>query len=74
MLTPVIEKLTKRDAEMCRAFKSIIHKGKFEVQGDALTKVGAFFKWFDDLDKRIEKTLEPEPPETIRKEVGHVDG
>lgn len=73
MLTPVIDKLNKRDVEMCRAFKGIIHKGKFEIQGEALMKVGAFFKWFEDLDKRIEETLKPTPPETIRKEVGHAE-
>lgn len=61
-------KLDKKDVELCRAMKAIISKGKFEIQGEALTQVGALFKWFADLDKRIEETIKPEP-ETIRKDL-----
>lgn len=61
-------KLDKKDVELCRAMKAIINKGKFEIQGEALTQVGALFKWFSDLDKRIEETIKPEP-ETIRKDL-----
>jgi hypothetical protein len=64
-----LEKLTKSDADLCRAFRSIVLKGKFEVQGEALAKVGSLFRWFSDLDKRIEETLKA-PQETIRKDVG----
>jgi hypothetical protein len=64
-----MEKLTKSDADLCRAFRSIVLKGKFEVQGEALSKVGSLFRWFSDLDKRIEETLKAQPPETIRKDL-----
>lgn len=62
MKTCGIERLSKRDADLCRAFRAIILKGKFEVQGEAMTQVGAMFRWFQDLDKRIEETLTPPPP------------
>jgi hypothetical protein len=68
MLTPAVNKLEKKDADICRAFKAVVLKGKFEVQGEALAQVGAFFRWFSDLDKRIEETLKV-PQETIRKDL-----
>lgn len=66
-LTKVIRKLDKNDVALCKAFKSIVLEGKFEVQGKALAQVGALFRWIDDLDKRIEETIKAPPPETIRK-------
>lgn len=70
MQGPIIEKLTKRDADLCRALRAVVLKGKYEVQGEALTQVGALFSWLSILDKRIEKTLEAPLPETVRKELG----
>lgn len=58
-----------KDAELCKGFRSIIAKGSFEVQGEAVTRVAAFFRWFETLDKRIEETVR-EVPETIRKDLG----
>lgn len=68
-LTNRIQKLNRSDVEICKAFKTIVSKGKFEIQGEALMKVGAIFKWFEELDKRIEETIKQPPPETIRKEL-----
>lgn len=69
-LSPVIQKLTSKDVELLRAFRSIILQGKFDVQGSACSQVGSLFQWFASLDKRLEETLKPPPPEAIRKEVG----
>lgn len=66
MLSPVYTKLNKSDAELCRAFRSVINKGKFEIQGEACAKVGAMFKWFSDLDKRIEETIKPSDAPVIK--------
>lgn len=68
-MSPAFPKLTKQDADLCRALQAIVKKGKFEFQGEALAKAGAIFRWFQDLDKRIEASIEP-PADTIRKEVG----
>lgn len=67
-----VEKLTKKDAEAFRAFFSIIQKGKFEVQGEALTKFGALFQWASTLDKKIEATIfESEKPRRKKLEVNN---
>jgi hypothetical protein len=73
MLSPVYTKLEKKDVEICRAFQNLIKQGKFEIKGDAITHCGSLFKWFLELDKRIEKTLEAPPPETIRKDLDGVE-
>lgn len=57
-----VERLTKKDADICRAFRSVVLQGKFEVQGEAARQVGLLFSWFSDIDKRIEETLKPLPP------------
>jgi len=65
---PVVRKLEKKDADICRAFKNVILQGKFEVQGAAQATVGSLFTWFSDLDKRIEETLKAPPgPPIIRQ-------
>jgi hypothetical protein len=61
MMAGTVERLTKKDADICRALRSVILKGKFEVQGDAMRQVGLLFSWFSDLDRRIEETLNPLP-------------
>jgi hypothetical protein len=61
-MTPAYTKLNKQDVEICRAFRNLIIQGKFEFQGSAIQQGGALFKWFADLDKRIEETLKPAPP------------
>ena len=67
-MEPVVKRLEKRDAAMCKAFKNIVLQGKFEVQGAAQATVGSLFQWFNDLDKRIEETLKPIPgPPIIRQ-------
>jgi hypothetical protein len=57
-----VERLTKKDADICRAFRSIILKGKYDIHGEAVRQAGLLFSWFSDLDKRIEETLKPFPP------------
>lgn len=57
-----VERLTKKDADICRALRAVILKGKFEVQGEAMRQVGLLFSWLSDLDRRIEETLKPLPP------------
>lgn len=64
-MTPVVHRLTKQDVEICKAFRSVVLQGKFEVQGEALAKVGALFRWFSDLDLRIDETLKPLPPPVL---------
>ena len=59
--SPVYKKLTKEDADMCRAFKAIIHQGGFTMKGDVIIQCGTLFTWFQDLDKRIEETIKPLP-------------
>lgn len=65
-MSPVVTKLEKKDADICRAFRSIINQGEFKVRGDAAVQLGLMFRWFADLDKRIEETIKqaslPPPP------------
>lgn len=68
-MSPVVMKLTKADVEICKSFRSVVLQGKFDIQGAALIQAGALFRWFSDLDKRIEKTLEEPPPAAIRKDL-----
>jgi len=59
-----VAKLNKSDVEICRAFKAIVKDANFDVKGEALSKLGALFRWFEELDKRIEETVKapPAPP------------
>jgi len=61
--------LEKRDADLCRAFISIVKKGKFEIQGEALQQVGSLMSWFSTLDKKIEETLNKQSSQVIRKDL-----
>lgn len=69
-MTPVVQKLTAEDVKVAKAFKNIVLQGKFEIKGDAVRMAGSLFAWFDNLDLRIAETIKPEPPETIRKDLG----
>jgi hypothetical protein len=60
-LAPNVQKLNKKDAEICKLFKAIVAKGKFEIQGEALAQAGAFFQWFNQLEAKILETIK-EPP------------
>lgn len=67
-MVPAYMKLTKSDADICRAFQNVVKQGKFEIQGEAAQKVGLLFKWFSELDKRIEETIkDPPAPPVIRQ-------
>lgn len=68
----LVEKLNQKDAELYRAFFQLVKKGKFDIQGEAIEKMGALFKWASTLDKKIEATLEDEKPK--RKSVGVENG
>jgi hypothetical protein len=63
---PTYTKLEPRDVDLCRAFLSVVKQGKFEIKGDAVSQVGMLFKWFNDLDKRIEETIRSST-KTVRK-------
>jgi hypothetical protein len=54
-----MERLTQNDIAIAGVLKRLVHKGKFELMGDALVQSGALFQWLDNLDKRIEETLKP---------------
>lgn len=56
-----------KDLNYFKAFKSIVLKGKFEAQGEALAQVGALFQWFNSLEQKIETSMQPK--KTIRKEI-----
>lgn len=62
-----VQKLTKKDAEICKLFKGIVAKGKFEIQGEALAQAGAFFQWFDSLEAKILETLKEPPAPPVMK-------
>lgn len=48
---------TKDDLIKLKAFKSIVEQGDFQINGKAVVTVGVLFKWFLDLEKRIEAEL-----------------
>lgn len=59
-----------KDLQLYRAFKAVVMKAKFEVQGEALTQVGALFTWFNSLEGKIdEATKHLEQVKPKRKEV-----
>lgn len=50
---------TKDDEAKYKAFKKVLAKGKFEVQGEAVILMASLFNWFNSLDaKIIEKKVE----------------
>lgn len=57
MGAPGMEKLTKKDADTFRAFLTIVRKGKFEVQGEAMVQLGGMFQWAAGMEKKIEATV-----------------
>jgi hypothetical protein len=59
--------LERRDVELCKAFQSIIKQGKFEIKGEAVAQCGGLFKWFMELDKKLEAAILAAPPK--RKEL-----
>lgn len=67
-----MDRLTKKDADTFRAFFTLVRKGKFEVQGEAIVQMGNLFQWASTLEKKIEATiLEIEKPS--RKDLGGTD-
>lgn len=64
-------KFTTKDVGLARALRSIVHAGKYEIQGQALVQAGVVFHWLDMLDKKIEATVK-EPPATKRKKLDAV--
>lgn len=69
-MNPVAQKLNKEDLGICRALRSLVLQGKFDVQGAALVQAGALLRWLDGLEARIAETIKQPPPETIRKDLG----
>lgn len=58
-----------KDLQMFRAFKAVVMKAKFEVQGEALTQVGALFSWFNSLEGKIDSATKPVEKKPTRKEL-----
>lgn len=54
------------DLRMFKAFKTVIDKGKYEIQGSAAKAVGSLFVWFENLEKRMEDSLSAKPIEAIK--------
>lgn len=51
---------TKDDEIKYKAFKKVLAKGKFEVQGEAVILMASLFNWFNYLETKIvEKKVEP---------------
>jgi hypothetical protein len=61
--------LNQDDIKILRSFKAIVLKGQFTFSGDAVVQAGSLFKWFNDLEVKLEDAIKKEPPKTIRKEL-----
>lgn len=49
---------TKDDLKRLKTLKSVIKMADFSVKGEALVAMGVLFKWFDDFELRLQKTIE----------------
>lgn len=55
--------MTEDDLKKYRAMKLIISKGKFEIEGSAMSMAGLIFNWFEDiLPKEIQTAIDYPPP------------
>lgn len=50
------EVITKNDAEMARALRSVLSQAQFPIKGEAILKVASLIQWINTLDKKIENT------------------
>jgi len=51
---------TSEDVKKYKAFKRVIFSGEYSIKGDAGSIVGVLFKWFDELEFKIEKLSKEE--------------
>ena len=51
----------KTDLAKHKAFKTIVMQSKIEMKGDAAIMVASLFQWFNGLEDKIEKSINPPP-------------
>lgn len=67
--------MTEKDLAHYRAFKKVINKGDFNIKGDATIAVALLFKWFDELENKIECLVsQPVMSEPIKEIEGDTNG
>jgi len=45
------------DLKMYKQLKHVLHSGEFQLKGDAVTSVAALFRWYDELENKIEAQI-----------------
>lgn len=58
---------TPDDLNKCKALKTILKGAKHELKGDAICLVASLFNWFDDLESRLEKTVNKPKKTAVKK-------
>lgn len=52
---------TSDDLQKYEQLKGLIASGKFDIQGGSVISAAVLFKWFGDLGKKIESSLNAKP-------------
>ena len=49
--------MTENDLQMYQAFKRVIEKGYFDLEGRAVIQAALLFKWFAELEPKLKKAI-----------------